>query len=313
MLLPDARRRGEIQFVLARSLPYSRRMALIAVLLAGGLAVQVLVSVWAGAALLLAASLLAIVQGFSNIPEDLAGPREWRGAERGQLENILRLDRKSRSWDISLIDVTCGQGAVAFLLIAAVTSVAAYALSISYHEWLAKALVLDVCALLVPHWITGVRRILTNDPLTVKVRQLLSVVNCWEAIRIEGEVMAPQMTVIRGPKGEMPCDAKLVLRLEPLGEKFLGVQVQVVLNRVQGKDYPYTYCVLVARPQLKMLQRLRLTPPAGIVVEPKRQGDVDILVVRNRTTKTSGYHTPPMISRAIFQYALQQARSLLAE
>ena len=313
MLLPDARRRGEIDFVFAKSLSYGQRMALLAALLAGGFVLQVLVSLWVGVALLLAASMLAVVRGFSNVPDRVVGPREWRGADRAQLENILNLNRKSRRWDQSVLDVTCVTGAATFVLVAVVAAVAAFALWTRGQEWLAKALVVDVAALLVPHWLTGVRRILTNAPLTVKVRQLLSIVDCWEADRRDGEVMAPQMNVIRGPKGELPRDAKLVLRIEPLGESFLGLQVQVVLNRVQGKDYPYAYCVLVARPELNMLQRLQPRPPGGIVAEPQRDGDVDILVIRNETTKTKGYHTPPPVSRRIFLYALEEARRLLEE
>ena len=180
------------------------------------------------------------------------------------------------------------------------------------ETWLAQAWILDSAVLLLPHWLTGVRRVLTNDPLTIKVRQLLTVYDSWERDAVEGERMLPQLEVVSGREGEMPLDAKLVLRADPLGEAFLGLQVQVVLNRVQGSDFPYLYCVLVARSEFGMLDQLEPHPPAGITVEPKRDGDVDILVVRNRTTKTSGYHTKPMMSRRIFAFALHLTRSLPA-
>jgi len=311
MLLPDARRRGEIHFALAKGLSYRARLAVIAALLAAGLAVQVLLSLGLGAVLLLAASLLAVVQGYRNVPEGFAGRREWRGAERAQLQQVLTLDRKSHQWDESALDVTCATGAACLLAVIAGTALVAFVLWSSRLPWLATAFVVDVLVLLAPHWVTGVRRILTNDPLTVKVRLLLSVMDDWQAHRREGETIAPQMEVRRGSKGEMPCDAKLVLQVAPLGEHFLGLQVQVVLNNVQGRDYPYLYCVLVARPEMEMLPRIRHRPPADIVVEPKHQGDVDIVVVRNKTTKGGGYHTPAHRSREIFQHALKQVRSLL--
>ena len=118
--------------------------------------------------------------------------------------------------------------------------------------------------------------------------------------------MLPQMQVRTSGQGEMPCDAKLVLRLDALGDAFLGLQVQVVLNNVQGSDYPYLYCVLVARPQLHILEPNAIaTPPKGIVVEPKHQeaDNVDIVVIRQETTKTKGYHTQPADCAAIFTFA----------
>ena len=48
MLLPDARRRGEIHFVLARSLPYNIRLAMIAAVLFAGFVFQLYVNMVAG-------------------------------------------------------------------------------------------------------------------------------------------------------------------------------------------------------------------------------------------------------------------------
>ena len=164
--------------------------------------------------------------------------------------------------------------------------------------------------LLGPHWVTGVRRILTNDPLVVKIRHLLAIMDFWQQVRVEGEEMIPQMQVRSGRDGEIPCDAKLILRIPAVGDDFLGLQTQVVLNRVQGRDYPYLYCVLVAREPLELHRRLRPDPPGGVLAEPKTEDDVDILVIRNRTSKTSGYHTNPAKCRTIFACALAEARKL---
>ena len=312
--LPDPQRRGEIAFELAKSLPYNRRLVIIAVLLAVGFVLQATVDLVVGAALLLAATLFAIVKGFSNVPEGFHGPAEWRGGTREQLANILKIARKSREWDQSGLDITCGTGALALVVAAMAGFGVAAALALNGHEWLATAWALDASVLLLPHWVTGVRRILTNDPLTVKARLLLMIAALWERDRQEGELLCPQMLVRRGPKGEMPCDAKLVLRLEKLGDAFLGMQMQVTLNRVQGHDYPYLYCVLVARTSLRMPDLLKCSPPRTLVVEAKRRDadQMDILVIRQKTTKTSGYHTDDSACRAIFQYALGQCRQLQA-
>jgi hypothetical protein len=315
MFLPDPRRRGEIQFLLARALPYGVRLGVLAVLLGAGLLLQLLVNLWAGAFFLLLASLLATVRGFSNIPEVPRGRREWRGAEREQLEQVLRIAKKAKQWDQSIFDVTCFLGVFALVLLVLVIASVAFLLLQAKEEWLARAWILDSAVLLLPHWLTGIRRVLTNDPLTIRVRQLLLVYDAWEKDRGAGERMLPQLEVASGQGGELPLDAKLVLRMDSLGDDFLGLQVQVVLNRVQGADFPYLYCVLVARPPLGMLDQLEQLDPCpahNLLLEAKQEGDVEIVVVRRQTTKTSGYHTKPAMSRRIFSLALGLARKLRA-
>jgi len=41
-------------------------------------------------------------------------------------------------------------------------------------------------------------------------------------------------------------------------------------------------------------------PPSGIISEFKSQNKVDVLIVRQKTSKTSGYHTKPARVRRIF-------------
>ena len=281
-------------------------------LLAVGFAVQVLGSLAIGAAMLFVASMLAVVRGFSNVPEQLGRSAEWRGAGREQLEQILRIAEKGRRWDQSCLDITCGAGLVGLAIVGVFVACLTCILISSRQERLALACVLDSVVLLLPHWITGVRRILTNDPLTIKVNLLLAILRCWESGRRDGETIHPQMQVLLSPKGEMPNDAKLLLRFEKLGDAFLGLQVQVTANRVQGRDYPYLYCVLVARPGLRMLELLDPEPPSNIVAEPDRKPEenIEILVIRQRTTKKSGYHTNPAACQAIFLYALELCRKL---
>jgi hypothetical protein len=316
MFLPEPQRRGEIQFIFAKSLPYHRRLAIVLGLLAAGFLLQALVpygfALVAGAAFLLAATLLAVVAGFSNAPDEVTGAEEWRGATLEQLQRVLTIARKSRHWDQSALDITCATGGTVFVAVLAVSSLLVLLLWNNHQERLAIAVGLDVGVLVLPHWMTGVRRILTNDPLTVKINLFVSLIDLWEPDRREDETIHPQMQVRRCRGGEIPCDAKLVLRFAGLGEAFLGLQVQVVLNRVEGSDYPYLYCVLVARPSLGMLDRVERAPIKSIVTEADRKeaDNVDVLVVRQKTTKTSGYHTGAAACRDIFLFALGLCRQL---
>ena len=81
MLLPDAARRDDIAFTVAKSLPYNTRMLVIMGLLFVGFGVQIFGFLFIGAAILLAATLLAMLCGYSNVPGQLKGKREWRAGD----------------------------------------------------------------------------------------------------------------------------------------------------------------------------------------------------------------------------------------
>ena len=313
MLLPDPQRRGEIHFKVAKALPYATRLALIVGFLVVGFAVQALGSIEVGAALLVVATLLSLVRGYTNVPEKFDGKADWRSADRKELDQVLEISRKTKKWDQSLLDITCPLGLFGLIAAgAAVILVEIFILNAARSEWLARVWLVDCVVLLLPHWVTGVRRMLTNAPLVVKIEHLLAIMDEWERAKREGEAMSPQMEVISGKGGELPKDAKLLLRFTQAGDDFLGLQVQCNLNNVQGTDYPYLYCVLVARPPFGLLKRPFPSTPSNITVEPRQEKDVQIIVIRQYTTKTSGYHTNSGACLNLFRFALQVARQVTA-
>ena len=113
--------------------------------------------------------------------------------------------------------------------------------------------------------------------------------------------------------GKTPLDAKMVLAFHNGPPEFLGLQLQLAINNVQGTDYPYFYCVLVARPPFGLLPKSRSELMPDITVEKSHEGDVDIIVIRQTTTQTSGYYTKPNTVKTLFLYALAEARLVLAK
>jgi hypothetical protein len=67
--------------------------------------------------------------------------------------------------------------------------------------------------------------------------------------------------------------------------------------------------VAVAKPEMGLLEKPVPIPPRKIVIEPKHQGEMDVLVIRQETTKNSGYHTKDKAASYIFAYALEVARA----
>lgn len=110
----------------------------------------------------------------------------------------------------------------------------------------------------------------------------------------------------------IPVDVRLTVSVPDAPPEFLGLQIQVVLNHVQGTPYPYLYAVVVAKENEGLLPVFgRIQPPKGVIHERKTQEDVDVAIIRQHTTRTSGYHTKPAKSAKIIANAVEVAQAFL--
>lgn len=280
-------------FWLFTGLRYQRRMLVAFALIAAGLLLQ-----WysgppgypAGALVMLLGNLLLLVKGYDNRVEfgSYHPSSQWQQVERSRLSELKQLDQQMRRWDRSWIDITNARGQFSFGLIA----LALAGLWIVLEQSPYRILPVDAAVLLLPHWFTGTRRILRLPGLLIKADLLERVLRDVRPEREGDEVEV--MMLLKGDEHPLPDDIKIKLRPSGAKEAFLGLYGQVVINAVQGKSYPYFYVVLVARPGLGLDQLAReFQPPDGLVAEYKTQNGVQILVLRQHTTKTSGYHTEP--------------------
>jgi len=318
MLLPAHERRGEIHFFVAKRLPYDVRLTVAFGLMAVGLMLEIVFlnsMFWVGLPAILAGVALLLTKGFDNTVVQKGVSQEWRPARREEVERIVALNKRQREWDRDAVDITCTRG---FWVLAGLTIVVVLAgLGLwSFSKTAGIMLFANGVVMIIPFWVTGVRSILKNDKLVVKANMLIEINRAFERIKQTGEEFQYQIQTgeARDGRGDVPRDLKALLAFHDGPAEFLGVQMQIAINSVQGTDFPYFYCVLVARPEFGGLKLNEFrTLPKGIVLEPKRETDVDIMVIRQRTTKNSGYHTKVDIAANIFLYALHQARRLIAE
>jgi hypothetical protein len=349
MLLPAAERQGEIHFYIAKSLPYFVRLPVAFLLLACGLAMQLaapqlfdgaqVIGIGAGIILVLAGVLMLLTKGFDNKTKVQTATLNWRPAGRAEVERILAINEKQKAWDQDFVDITCGRGKLGVLVIALGVLAAAGAawlyLPHSAHPML-KLLAINAAVMVLPFWITGTRSFLKHDQLIIKVKMLLELEQLFNRIRREDEEFQYQLqsAKARDGSGEVPCDVKGVIHFHDGPPEFLGVQMQISINSVQGADYPYFYCVLVSKSAFGDLEVQR--PPAPerkgcitvtkggavpttadgipeLVVSQEHEEEVNIVVIRQKTTKQSGYHTNQKAANGIFRYVLDQARHVLAE
>jgi hypothetical protein len=105
------------------------------------------------------------------------------------------------------------------------------------------------------------------------------------------------------------------LRFVNAPDYFLGVQVQISINSVEGRDYPYLYCVIIAKQEANIFNKkhdiIYSLQPNWITFEETVSEGVDVLVIRQYTTKTSGYYTNAKASNAIVNTAIAAARKLV--
>jgi len=310
-IVPSDSERGIVVFRVWPSLDYTPRLALSFGLILLGLAVQfVTETFWVGAVLIFAGNLFLIVRGYDNRVDygTLEHDVHWERVEVDRLDSIKDLDRRMRHWDSSALDITNPMGAVIGIAIFAALAIGAIA-----TEGFARFLLVDALILLVPHWLTGVRSILRKPKLLVRVDTIQAVLDGAAADLEPHEVSL--MVLLRGSADaeatQLPEDVKF--KVDPAGHHpdFLGLYGQVVINDVQGSSHPYFYVVLVAKdPYGLAAAARRFQPPENTIVEIKRQDHVEVLVIRQRTTKTSGYETKDDVATAILASGLTLAEQV---
>ena len=308
--------RGVVVFLFWPSLSYGKRLALAFGLILAGLAVQIAsqasiggaLAFLAGALPLLAGNLLLLVKGYNNRVDfgryDAAAAWETAGTEK--LDELLALDKRIRQWDSSLMDVSDLKGGC---LLAGVLG--ALGLGALIIPGFTRVLLLDAMLLLLPHWITGIRSALVLPRLLVKVRtarELLQDANVKPKIQ---DHKVDLMVLLKGKEKRLPDDIKIRVTLKGQHPDFLGLYAQVVVNEVNGTSYPYLYAVLVAKKGYGLRGAFdRFQPGPGLLKELKEQDEVEVLVIRLKTTARSGYHTDSEMARGIFLKGLSLAQAV---
>jgi len=311
-LLPEPQRRADIQFLVLKQLPYLVRLQVIAACFICGIIIQLFISFRAGLVLLAAGTLLSLIKGYAATPK-LSSAEEWKQVTPDEYDKIRRKEKQLRSWDQDAFDITNSLGVLVFgtvalfgLIVWIVLEMRGLARAAAYWKW-------DAAIIFIPHWLTGVKSYLTRDKLIVKINFLENVSRVL-AKPSDIHVLPMLSTAAAKEGGRVPVDARLMVRFLNAPEYFLGMQIQISINTVQGTDYPYLYCVLIAKKEADFFNAkssLLKSPPKNILFERAKSEGVDVLVIRQRTTQTSGYHTPLPAAQYVVATALQTARGLL--
>lgn len=319
-ILLSKEEQGIVVFHILKSLKYTTRLVLCLAFVTAGFTLQymgldkyeVADYMMLGLILVFVGNLLMLVKGYNNkIKLDSYSPEsEWVKTSVDRLNEIVEINKKAKKWDINSWDITNIQGFIVLVMFIAVLII--FAASGILESSSAKSIiVLNATVLFVPHWLTGIRRVSLTPNLIKKVDIYLNI-----SERFNNELTAHNvefLTYVKGSKAKMPSDVKMKVDFKDQPEELLGMYAQICMNNVQEVLYPYFYVVLVAKRDTlmneKILESIQLD--YNIIKEFKQQDDVDILVIRQKTTKKSGYHTNTATVVKTFELGLANAELLM--
>lgn len=302
-----------VVFHIFKSMKYPFRLFISLTIIIGGLLIQYFTfSLAPGIFLVLSGNLLLLVKGYNNMIKlgHYTPYTKWEKVDSTKLDDITDMHRKMKQWDRSAIDITSGWGVFLFLVLLFFMLIFYAQSTYFYNSY--SIIATNMLVLLLPYWFTGAKKILTRPVLILKIgiiKQLLAGYKDYlSPHKIEYHMM------LKGKKDKdevLPEDVKFRVVLNNQGPDFLGLYGQVATNAVSGTNYPYFYVVLVAKPAFDIKSKTRnYSPPNGIIKEYTKQQDVDVLIIRQYTTRTSGYHTKPKVISAIFGEGLRLALQL---
>ena len=322
-VLPDRELRHLLQFHVAPKMSYGTRLAAAGGLISAGLAAQLL---WMSHSLaplfiislplLLAGNSFLLVRGYNLKPSHRMFGGDWEKTTRDRFREACKLEDQVRRWDQTFADLTCLPGALCLIVIAAAAALIWFVMQSQANTvfW-APVFVADTVVLLAPHWITGTRRGWRPTELIQQVKSLETALNAIEQFEDPSCQIQPMFQLAGTGENRTPVAARVFIRFPDGPEDFLGVQFQVALNDVQGTKYPYLYAVIVAKKTFGLLETYAssvVRSASSLTVEPSSEGDVEVTVIRQATTKTSGYHTDSAAVRNIACVAWRSVAQILA-
>lgn len=313
---PPPEQRDSVRFYLAKNLPYNVRIILALILLVAGFGLQIFfMKLLYGIPLLIAGVGLILVKGYDSrvrIKGFDIDP-QWKAVSLEKIQEIEQLRKRSKKWDRDALDVSNPLGCFSFFFFCGVAVFAAIGLGNWAEEWnITVILIADTIIVMVPLWLSGMKFILKQPNLAIRVKIILKLHEVFERLTQKGEQFRPALKLARSKEDKtVPIDARFTIAFPDSPEGFYGLQAQININVVQGSSFPYFYCVLAAKPGFGMSRyKEKIKFEDKIICEYQEDTQAEVLVIRQRTTKKSGYQTKDRICAEILRIALEGGRMI---
>lgn len=342
-LFPEKQNSSEVQYLFGKSLSYRTRQIIVVILITGGILVELLFSFFTGLFLVIIGVGLSLIKGYRPLPKIASNEDKWAQVTPNEYEKITSKAASALKWDEDYFDITNKRGGCFFAIIVILSIFFFMTAPGLFTSEVAFMVLANIVILIVPQWLSGTREYLRLDKLIVKInilKKVMDLLNSPSNVQV-----LPMLATKETAKGKkIPSDARLMLKLLNAPDWFMGAQVQISINNVQGTDYPYVYCVLIFKeaakvfvknskvidgladgvgvsykdrpiPTSSLIEKAaeRIYANTSITVEKTNSEGVDVLVIRQHTSKTDGYFTSPVNVRDIVLYTLETAEKILKQ
>jgi hypothetical protein len=231
-------------------------------------------------------------KNFRNKPLDI-GKEDWQPASVLEFDRIKSNLQLTRQKSFSVI-YRGGFG----VFIAIVLLVLSFIL-IAGDRRLGSILCIDALVLLIPFLFTGNISLWTPQELAFRMRVFEPILSSEPA---EGGdiVITPYLKLDKDKEGhQIPEDIRLMVEPRRKPADFLGVQLQVAVNKGPNGNVPYLYSVFLCKGQGKTYSMFSSARFGDYVKEPDGDKEYGYVVVRQKTAGT-GYHTTDADVRRLF-------------
>jgi hypothetical protein len=311
---PPPEQRDSVRFHFAKNLPYSVRIQLTLLLLVVGFILQLyFMNPLYGIPFFLIGIGLVLVKGYDSRVR-MKGfnlDPNWKTVSIQKIQEIEQLRKRNKKWDSDALDVSNPLGFSSLFLFMGLALLASWVLGeLAKDRMVTIILAADIVLIMIPLWFSGMRFILKQPNLMVKIRIILFLHEVFESLKKEGEEFRPALLLSRSKEDKtIPVDARFSVSFPDSPEGFYGLQAQINLNVVQGTSYPYFYCVLASQPGFGMSRyQQKIKSSRKIICEYQEDSRAEVLVIRQYTTKKSGYHTKDRQCADILKVALEAGR-----
>lgn len=179
------------------------------------------------------------------------------------------------------------------------------------NNFVIVVLVIDTIIIFGGLMFSGRRSVWIPNNLTTKTAVIQRILNHPNFSKDPSIKIIPYLEIGESKEGSFPNDTRVLIRFKDAPQDFIGLQFQISINNVQGKVYPYCYSVIIACPSFKLFEKFKPVSLNRITIETEKSSDADVIVIRQTTTKTSGYYTNPAMQDHILSISIEIVKKIL--
>ncbi len=171
--------------------------------------------------------------------------------------------------------------------------------------------IIDTIILFAGLFVSGNKSAWMPNNMDVKTTVVRRLINLPSIIKDPSLKVAPFLEIGKTKTGSFPHDTRMLVKFIDAPETFIGVQGQISINTVKSSAYPYFYNVIIAKHEFDLFKKLGQPELRNITIENNEDDEIDVVVIRQTTTKTSGYHTDDNAQNYILENSISLAKSML--